>query len=177
MGVTIKQIEAKPATYPAIDCPPEVIRGAPDAVELNLNHVWERIEAYIAYRWTTRLVTWHVEGPGAWQPPLAPAVINTVEIWDAGGWAETVEYGPSPCGGLFFPGAGPYRVIAVVGANAGALPASVMEAARRMLAYTASELPRFLRLSRANGAVSFWQGQALQASGAADLLRPYRRAH
>ena len=33
--------------------------------------VWQRIESYVAYRWTPRAVTWIVEGCGEWYPPLA----------------------------------------------------------------------------------------------------------
>ena len=40
------------------------------AAALDADMIWQRIEAYIAHRWTERDVTWIVEGPGEWHPPL-----------------------------------------------------------------------------------------------------------
>ncbi len=78
MATTIKQVEAIPETYPVIipfnregfmegDSPPDA------------DQVWQRIESYIAHRFTPRAVIWTVEGEGDWTPPLTPVTSLTAE--------------------------------------------------------------------------------------------------
>lgn len=76
-------------------------------------------------------------------------------------------------------GAGLYRITADVGA--GPVPPDVTEAYRRLHEYSRGIAEQF----RADAAyrsgfdaeiVAGWTGKALQLSGAADLLRSYRRA-
>ena len=174
MAVTLRQDEAQPA------------QQVPDRIQIaSLGDVatWQRIEAHIARRYTPRAVVWIVEGEGDWTPPLAPATIETVEVWERGAWTETAPP-PSPLGGLCLPGDGPYRVTATVGG--GEMPEAVSEAFRRFSAYLADsdDAPAGSNSYRRQvGEESTeidrnpaWIGRALQHSGAADLLRPYRRA-
>lgn len=175
---TIKQSEAIPSSYPAAPA------GLSDAAAaLNSSTIWQRIENYIAYRWTARAVSWVVEGPGEWVPPLAPATVSTVQIWDGGQWiTETLT--PSPLGGYQLDAVGPYRFDASVGS--GNAPAAVLEAYRRLAEYLAAEAKIDAGVTKTANVVGdlrieternvSWIARALINSGAADLLRPYRRA-
>ncbi|WP_299473716.1 hypothetical protein [uncultured Paracoccus sp.] len=177
MAVTLKEVEAIPANYPAS---PASLSAA--AAALNADAIWQRLEAYCRRRWTAREVVWTVEGGGEWEAPLSPATLNTVEIWDSGAWAECTP-AASPWGGYDLPGNGPYRITADVGG--GDVPAAVMEAFRRLAEYMADEPDRAGVANHSlnmGGAIAEsyarnpdWIGKALQHSGAADLLRPYRR--
>lgn len=167
MAETFSQIEEAPEDYPNADD----------------NALWQRIEAYCAYRWTPREVVWIVDGPGHWKPPLAPAEISLTEFWQ-GGTYKPVSIPASPFGGLNFPAYGPYRIKAIVGADNDA-PAAVIEAFERLQGYLAAseKISGASRVRRQVGDVvtsydrsATWIAQALDKSGAADLLRPYRRA-
>lgn len=175
-ATTIKQTEAVPSAYPAA---PDGLSTA--AAALDADMIWQRIESYVAHRWTSRAVVWTVEGCGEWQPPLTPATITTVEIWQGGAW-ETVALPPSPMGGYCLPG-GTYRFTGTVGS--GTVPAAVNEAFRRLAEYMAAKqgAPGTTRERVTAGSVTVdksrsasWAAQAMQNSGAGDLLRPYRRA-
>ncbi|WIY26955.1 hypothetical protein [Parasedimentitalea psychrophila] len=197
MATTIKQIEAKPDVFPDI--------GSSDFGHDPGRDIWERVEAYCAHRWTPRQVIWTVEGDGDWAPPLFPAVIATVEVWEMGAWVETTL--PDGPYGYCLPGDGPYRITATVG-PAGItvddvttfdVPDAVAQAVRRITNYllvtietdTYGEIVRgpdhFATSLSVKGPgdggqeVSFqrpsnWLAKAMQNSGAADLLRTYRRA-
>jgi len=177
MADTIRQDEDMPAEYPEV---PDNLSTAAQALDLDL--IWQRIEAYVAHRWTARNVTWIVEGRGEWCPPLTPATIATVEIWQADTWqAATVP--PSPLGGYVLPGHGPYRLKGTAGS--GDVPAVVMEAFRRLAEYMAAKPGKPGARSESIGAGSIslshtrspaWMAEAIKNSGAGDLLRPYRRA-
>jgi len=183
MATTIQQIESAPGAYPALPY------SDPDTIPADItaigDTVWQRIEAYTAYRYTARNVAWVVEGPGEWHPPLAPATISTVEIWShrAADW-ETATLDASPLGGYWLPCSGPYRFTASVGS--GTVPASINEAFRRLTDYLLADPgtagATFDYRSLAGGALmerierdAAWMARALQNSGAADLLRPYRK--
>jgi len=165
--------------------------------------IWERIEAYISYRWTPRQVVWIVEGSGDWRPPLTPAEITAAEVWTGAAW-QPATLPPSPYGGLCLPGNGPFRVTATVGG--GSTPAAALEAYARLekylsavqrtpgerFAYRQMARNRYdappvqqtpaqdrVRVAEIDGSVEYvanWPARAMQLSGAADLLRPYRRA-
>lgn len=183
MAVTLKEIEAIPASYPNA---PAGLSTA--AAALNADALWQRLEAYCRVRWTTRQVVWTVEGEGAWEAPLSPATLNTVEVWELGAWAECSP-AASPWGGYDLPGDGPYRITADVGG--GDVPAAVSEAFRRLAEYSAEIGKDGMIVG--HGAVtshshnigseiqesfdrpSTWAARALVNSGAADLLRPYKR--
>ncbi|GGD30839.1 hypothetical protein [Sinisalibacter lacisalsi] len=177
MAETIKQTENAPESYP--DAPSGLSAAA---AALDAAMIWQRIEAYVAHRWTARDVIWIVEGDGEWTPPLTPAAVSTVEVWEASAWVETVPL-PSPLGGYELPGEGPYRITASVGG--GTVPEVVDQAFRRLAEYWAVEEkhPGASAFATSVGTLDLnetraptWVARAMQHSGAADLLRPYRRA-
>jgi len=179
MATTIKQIEATPAGYPELPSPSPLSTAA---AALDADMVWQRLEQYCAHRWSERSVEWIVEGSGDWTPPLVPATITNVEIWARDDWHET-EPLPSPYG-IRFPGNGPYRVTATVGAD-NEPPSPVWEAFRRLAEYMAqkpgkpgahSERLTVGSISLSHTRNASWMAHALQNSGAADLLRYFRRA-
>ena len=172
----IKQKEAIPASYPAT---PSGLSAA--AAALDPDMIWQRIESYIAHRYTSRAIEWIVEGCGEWNPSLAPATISTVEQWRSDAW-EVVTLSPSPLGGYVLPG-GTYRFTGTVGS--GTVPEIVNEAFRRLAEYMAASKrgsPGTTRERVTAGSVTVdksreasWAAQAMANSGAGDLLRKYRR--
>lgn len=186
MSTTIKQVESPPEAYPEIGSPPFVTLSAA-ASELDPAMLWARIESHIAHRFTPRDVVWIVEGPGEWTPPLTPAAVDTIEVWRGESWVETLDVAGSPCGGFTLPGDGPYRVTATVGDGSPfpEVPAIVWEAFRRLAEYAAQRAGKAGARSESvsAGTVTLshsrheaWLGRAMQNSGAADLLRTFRRA-
>ena len=176
MAETTYQAESIPATYPTVT-------GLSAAAQaLDADFLWQRIEAYTARRWTARNVIWMATGPGEWVPPLSPAEVVQAFAWNGAGWDE-ITLPPAPRG--FELQGGRYKINATVGADETA-PAAVLEAFRRLAEYVAADtlLPAGLRSYSANeGQLSETvsgdparAARALQNSGAADLLRPYRRA-
>ena len=142
------------------------------------------VESYTAHRFTEREVIWTVTGPGCFEPDLTPATITASEIWDGVAW-QSVTLDASFLGGVVLGCGGPYRVTADVGG--GDVPAAVIEAYRRLAEYLAADR------GGVSGASSYsvniggdlserfrrnpsHVAKALQNSGAADLLRNYRRA-
>lgn len=179
MAVTLKQDEAVPASYPAT---PSGLSTAAAALSPVL--IWQRIEAYIGVRWTARAVIWTAEGPGDWTPPLTPATFTAWEKWTGTAW---LAYTPdaSPYGGYALAEEGPYRFTATVGS--GTVPVAVNEAFKRLAEYicnTMASAPSGAHayslnlggdLVRSFDRNSDWLAMAIINSGAADLLRPYRR--
>lgn len=179
MAETVKQTEAIPATYPTVTIWEHRTGQYPmegDA-EIDQALIWQRIESYIAHRWTPREVIWIVEGEGDWTPPLTPATVTASEVWENGAWSTvTLTAGPY---GYTLPGDGPYRITATVGG--GDLPAGVEEAFNRLFEYSKGIAEQFkneasYRTMDDTEVTPNWAAKALQLSGAADLLRPYRRA-
>lgn len=178
MAVTIRQTESVPETYPDV---PEGL--STDAAALDPAVIWQRIEAYTAWRWSLRDVEWIVEGDGDWCPPLQPATIATTEGWRDDAW-EAVELRPTPLGGYCLPGCGPHRIVGTVGDDDADVPALILEAYRRLAEFVAQiefEHPGVRSISvpdvvTMEAASSSWRARALQDSGAADLLRSFRRA-
>lgn len=181
----LQQQEAVPAAYP--DAPSGLSTAA---AALNADMIWQRIESYIAHRYAVREIVWTISGFAGdeWQPPIGPLVSQTSERWDAGAWVS-VTILPGPLG-LCLPSDGTFKITAQVGA--GDVPAAVSEAFRRLAEYSAEigengmvvGHPSYTEHSAKIGDAideSFsrsptWAARALQLSGAADLLRPYRRA-
>lgn len=173
----LQRDEAVPASYPA---EPSGLSLA--AMMLDAAALWARIEAHTAHRFTTREVVWTVEGPGEFKPDLQPATITAREVWDGVSWI-TASLSDGPLGGVLLAGEGPYRITADVGG--GDVPAPVYEAYRRLAEYLAED-------GNPAGASSYSYrlgdveettqrspahvARALQNSGAADLLRTFRRA-
>lgn len=180
MALTRKQVEAAPASYP--DVPAGL--SAP-AQALNHDALWQRIESWIAHRWGEREVVWTVEvenGDDEWIIPLAPVSTGYVEQWRDGAWDEVLfVQGPL---GVILPSDGMFRVTATVGSD-DEPPEAVQEAFRRLAEYLADEPDRSAASSYSvnmGGAIEesynrnpAWQARALELSGAADLLRSYRR--
>ncbi|KAA8616261.1 hypothetical protein [Salipiger aestuarii] len=178
MATTIKQTEAIPAEYPNVT---PYVREVLQSSAASWDYIpadaliWQRIEAFIAHRWTAREVVWIVEGAGEWSAPLTPATVTTSEVWESGGWTSTT-LSASPLG-YDLPGDGLYRITATVGG--GTCPEAVAEAYRRLHEYSRgigdTFRNEFADAGEDDGAYA-WAAKSLQLSGAADLLRPYRRA-
>lgn len=175
----VKQIESAPSSYPTT---------ATYTGSLLNDVAWQRVESYIACRYTSRAVEWIVEGPGEFVPPLKPASISTVEVWcqRANEW-EACMPDSSPLGGYWLSATGPFRFTGTVGGGSPAptVPDIVWEAVKRLAAYLSAKpgTPGATSESLSAGSISIasrrsesWMAQALQNSGAADLLRAYRRA-
>lgn len=133
--------------------------------------LWARLFAYIRTRWPARRVTWTVSGCGFFAFRLRPATL--VSVTDADGGAVDAVSIP---GGLVLPG-GLAIVVCTVGAPI--VPPDAQRAYQRLADYLAelevrpgitSETVGGVAVVRNLGAVA----RALQLSGAADLLRPYR---
>jgi hypothetical protein len=179
MTLTIKQTEGAPTNYPAIS-------GLSDAADLlNKGALWRRIELHVIYRWGEREVLWTVEGAGEWVPPLTPGVINTVSVWNGTGW-EAATLDMTPLGYLLLDET--YLFDATVGSvYTDGVPDDVAEAFRRLAEYHAAEDPlppgvNQYTVELGSGGVqetisrnAAHTAKALVNSGAADLLRPYRR--
>jgi len=174
----LKQFEATPAAYPDA---PETLTD--EAAALDPAMIWARIEAYTAYRYSVREVVWTLNGNGSDQfhPRLTPVVSSEAHIWTGDAWeAVTLANGPL---GVCLPVDGTYRITAQVGA--GDVPAPVSEAFRRLAEYmaddpgrvgTTSFTDKIGPLEESINRAPTWLARAMQYSGAADLLRNYRRA-
>lgn len=198
MADLLKEVEAIPENYP------EATLGASDlGAMVDRGVIWERIESYIRTRYSERTVTWVFEARAGedWAPPLSPVVSYSSDKWEAGAWvAIGIAEGPV---GYCIPSDGTFRVTAQVGA--GPVPHGVSEAFDRLAKYVSaiqrtpgdrlamrtvslnpntdrpSMVPpsqEAVRVAEVDGSVDYlsnWPARALQLSGAADLLRPYRR--
>lgn len=174
---TYRREEDIPEAYP--ETPEGLLTDAAAALDAGL--IWGRIEEFIAHRWTERQVIWIIVGPGEFAPDLTPATITASKVWDGVSYIDA-SLDPSPLGGLDLPGYGPYRITADVGG--GTVPAGVWEAFRRLGEYMA-ERPERQGVGRSTNSIGpvseefdrspKWVAQAMQLSGAADLLRSYRR--
>lgn len=178
MAATIHIAEAVPAEYPD---PPDGLSTAATALDPAM--VWQRLEAYTAWRFSPRGVEWIAEGCGEWRPTLKPATIATVEVWRGEAW-EATTLGTSPLGGYLLPGVGPYRFTGTAGEDDADVPAAVMEAFGRLAEYLAVKpgKPGVRSESVQAGTVSLSTtrsptatAEAMQNSGAADMLRGFRR--
>lgn len=180
-ATTLSQSEIVPETYP--DAPSGLSTAA---AALDPDFIWQRIESWVAYRWTPRAATWLVEGPGEWHAALMPTTISTTQRWHDDQW-EDVDLPPSPFGGYVLPGSGLYMIEATVGGGdpAPVVPAAVNEAFRRLAEYWASAKPGRIGVSSERvtaGSITVarsqspsWMANAMQNSGAGDLLRSYRK--
>ena len=152
------------------------------AAALDPDHIWQRIESYIAFRWTDREVIWIVDGSGEWCPRLSPSSVTATEEWVDLSWSA-IAPDASALGGFVFDGSGPFKVTADVGS--GSPPSGVDEAFRRLAEYWADSSPGPAGATSSSHDVggfavshdrsASWLAKAMQNSGAADLLRNYRR--
>lgn len=174
----IKQFEGDPAAYSAA---PAGLSTA--AAALDSDMIWQRIEAYTAWRFTEREVVWTIVGDGGNQfnPRLTPVVSHVDHVWREEAWVSlTLLDGPL---GICLPYDGTFKVTAQVGS--GDVPAPFSEAYRRLAEYLSDD-PGTAGASSTSVAIGpiqeelqrnpNWVAKAMQHSGAGDLLRPYRRA-
>lgn len=173
----LRRLEQTPASYPPV---PEGL--SPEAAAIPAAAIWARIEAYIAYRFSVRTVTWTVHGAGEFVPDLTPATITSEEVWDGVGYIPA-SLDAGFMGGVVLNGDGPYRITADVGG--GEVPAAVNEAFIRLALYMADAADRagvssysvkMDAIEESYQRNPAWMARAMQNSGAGDLLRPYRRA-
>ena len=182
MTYVTAQTEERPASYP-------VVAGlSMEAAALDPEFLWRRIESYIAHRFSPRAVTWMIDvSPAEFRWPLYPVSIGAVYglSSDYETWKEIAQ--PATGRGLEAGSARFLRVEATVGhALTVPLPGDVAEAFRRLAEYVAAPdaigIPGASRynidLGRISETISRREdhmARALINSGAADLLRPYRR--
>jgi hypothetical protein len=173
-AVTISITEGVPAAYPSVpawDFPFEttiIWRG----------HIWRRLEDWTRHRLGSRTVTYIAEGPGDWQPPLAPSTITTLEKWTGTAW-EAVTLDASPLGGYALESE-TYRFTGTVGVDP--VPEPFALAFVRLAEYfraISADLDAFGVSQASDGDYSYdrspaWAARAMQLSGAADLLRGFR---
>ena len=172
MNLILSQIESQPEAYPAV----EGVSG--DALAM----AWQRVEHYTKQRFASRAVVWTVQGDTSrvWYAPLGPIISIEGEIIDGG-----VPFTPTPCGiGWWLPN-GPVSLMAIVGA--GPVPAAVSTAVRRLANYYDADVPipggvrsyslNVGDMSESMTVVAGRFAKAMQESGAADLLRPYRSSN
>lgn len=180
MATTLKQNEAIPAARPEVNPYDHWEDSGVDGfgvATVNTEAVWQRLEAWIAYRWGEREVVWIVEGGGEWEAPLCPATVVTVEVWRDDAWVETTLT-VGPLGGLNMTDGDTYRVTASVG-SAEVPPEAVKEAFRRLHELSRGIAEQFkdeaAYYGGEGGRVAAFAAKAIGLSGAADLLKPYRR--
>ena len=169
----LSETEGEPQTRPSIG------GLSPAASALAPGLVWRRLEAWTAWRWGVRPVTWLAEGPGLFLPRIGPATLGQVEEWRDGAW-QAVTADPSPLGGVYLPGATAYRIAADVGSTE-TVPPEVAEAYRRLAEYLGQvqgdDAPGATELQDGDYSIrrpAAWAARALAYSGAADLLRGFR---
>lgn len=173
--------EADPEAWPAA---PEGLSD--DAAAIPPAAIWSRLEAWTRARWAVRSVEWIMCGPGEWAPPLDGVTIESIEVWDGFAWASAEDdpRGPRPSPlGHYWPAGGPYRISGTVGT--GTAPQAAQEAYRRLAEHLAASDPNpgssaysaqiGGKFSESVTRASDWRAMALFHSGAADMLRPYRK--
>ncbi|WBU53504.1 hypothetical protein [Paracoccus sp. SCSIO 75233] len=188
----MREIEDQPESWPELQGLYEKLTPeAMSRLDSGTDWCWQRVEAYCCDRWTPRNVIWLVQGSGEWQMPLRPAVVESVETW-AGDW-QVSPITATPWGGVYLPGDA-NRITATVGTDNPAPPA-VIKAVERLANYLLQAVdttdPDLWATKRRKVITpdkdsdqkteeSFERAadhiaRAMQYSGAADLLRPYRR--
>ena len=181
---TIQTIEGVPEARPTIVLPFSYLELSAAGREA----VWKRIEAWVAYRWGARSCIFIVQSGTrrAWRPPLHPFTVETVEAWVGDAW-EAVSLAPDFAGGVVLEYADAYRFTGILGTD-DTPPADVVEAYRRLAEHFVairvhSPMLGSSKHEQHDGGRSIaieraptWTAKAMQNSGAADLLRNYRRA-
>jgi hypothetical protein len=181
----LKFQEADPVSYPDLitldaDGDQETTKPIP--------HIWSRIESYVAHRWTERQCVWTVQGCGDWFPHLSPVSNIVVDQWDdtLKVW-ETASVDQTAMG-YYLPRSCVYRITATGGANAGPVPQALVEAYRRLAAYSLEAKQSDIPAGASSHSLTLAEGltesvdispayvaRAMVNSGAGDLLRSYRR--
>ena len=181
-----KEIETLSTDYPKGGMPFDTLEN----IGWYLGTAWQRIETYIRTRYSEREVVWVIEGSEGdeWCPPLEPVVSHTALRWESAWVSVSLSDGPL---GLVLPESGVFKVTAQVGV--GAPPDAVVKAHRKLAWYFSSDSEMAGNLSTQTGEtyelsdnysksetkqvtrLASHAAKAMQNSGAADLLRPYRR--
>ncbi len=182
MATLLREDEATPASWPAVagHFPTrDAETGDDDNPSVDPAVTWRRIEEWTAHRWTPRSVTWIVQGPGEFTPRLRPFTLATVESFDdaAGDWTAATA-APTALGGLMLDAA-IYRISGAAG-DGSTPPEAVLEAWRRLHEYSLGIARQWwgeaaIYRSEDRQAPAGWAAKAIHLSGAADLLRSYRR--
>ena len=182
MATLLREIEGTPESWPTVilHYPARVPDGGGGGESLptvDAATVWRRIEAWIGHRWASRPVSWVLEGPGEFEPRLQPFTLVSIEQWDdAAGWVEATA-APSALG--YCLAEGRYRITGTAGDDS-TPPETVQEAFRRLHEY-ASGIAQHRGARMADTVAddrtrpTAWAARAMNLSGAADLLRPWRR--
>ena len=199
-AVICDEAEFPPLAYPDV---PHAALALPDYGK-PAAWVWQRIEKYCNWRWTPREVQIEVDGCGWISLPVRPLRVTKLEYFDemvSYRWSETswTEFTPASAarqrGGKIYSPFNHTRITGIAGEDNPA-PEAVIHAAVRLHTYLAhgSEGFPLWATSRSHTAEtndgegvssnrneSFQRpanyiAKAMQNSGAADLLRPYRRA-
>lgn len=172
----LKITEGDPAVRPALDLPAAIEAVDPEVV-------WRRMESWCAWRWGVRSIEIVAAGGGELVPPRGPLTISSVDLFRAEVW-RPAELCFGPLGGVVLDGGSTYRLRSTVGAVTAA--PDVCEAHRRLTDYMASPPDR--RPGSSSESIDLggyrtdfqrsptWAARAIFNSGAADLLRPWRRA-
>lgn len=171
--VLLDELESSPYEYPAA---PEGLSAAAAAIPADV--VWDRIERYTRTRWIARPVVWQVEcgRKEAFCPRLSPAAFVMAHRWDEDSREWTiVDIDAAPWGVLI--DSGSWQLTFKVGG--GPPPLRALEAYRRLAEYwaEAQASPGLANVRDGDYSATFDRNalaRALQLSGAADLLRPYR---
>lgn len=149
------------------------------AAEIPPAVIWGRIYEYIAYRWGKTTISWRVQGCGEFVPRVTPCVVDDIFYWTSTGWnMVTLPDGPM---GIDMPADNIWKIDATAGGDVLAVPAKVARAYILLAEYMASakSIPAGVA-SVTSGALGIRfqrdaAARALQNSGAADLLRSYRK--
>lgn len=173
----LREFEEIPETYPSVTPFNRLDYIFDEDAPVSDAQVWQRIESYIWARYTPRVVVWTIIGNAGdeFVPRLSPMVSYAAALWSDQWGDTTLQDGPL---GVCLPCDGTYRITAQVGG--GDLPAAVSEAYKRLHEYTRGINDSFKNETAdirddGNEIARNWTAKALQLSGAADLLRPYRR--
>jgi len=152
--------------------------------------VWARIEAYCSWRWTPRVARLEVYNHSGWiRMPVRPFRVTKLEICNSSGqfweWTELdISCAPQRGWNIYAPGLNTC-IRGIAGENNPA-PGAVIHAAVRLHTYLAHQPESFplwaTSKSHAQGdsndgfqRPANYIAKAMQHSGAADLLRTYRR--
>jgi hypothetical protein len=178
----LRRVEGETTSHPT------VTGLSPKAAALERSALWSRLESWIAWRWGARQVVWTIQGEGEWVPDLCPVVSATAGLWNGTDWTPQT-LAPAPLGYVL--PAGTHRIEATVGSGEG-VPEAVEEAFRRLAEYsveigsdtmttghpshTSHDVNIAGSIEESFQRSATWAARAIHYSGAADLLRPYRRA-
>lgn len=184
--------EMEPAAYPVV--PPSALLVVDTGIPA---WIWQRIEAYCNWRWTPREAQIDVDGVGWFNLPVRPFRVTKVEFFAGEAWEEVLPPHAEQRGWRMYSAFERCRITGMVGEDNPA-PEAVIHAAIRLHAYlghTPESFPMWAT-SRSHTAENTTHGEggststrnetfqrhadylakAIQHSGAADLLRRYRRS-